>query len=258
LSTDVLFVDEVLAVGDASFQKKCLGTMREIGDSGRTVVFVSHNMTAVENLCKRTVWMAEGQTKQIGATREVIRAYLNSFEATVDQTLDLTAVRERKGSGHVRLSKMEFLNDGEDRLIHSGGPLRIRLHYECQKDMVDLYFGLRIFSNLGTLISDVNSWANKQEIPLAPKGKGSIDLEINPLNLMPSTYYVGLWAATSGDWHDVLDNVAKFDVEPSDYFGSGRGVNAEWGLVLFPYQWKASGSTPPRNEMACPLPTASP
>src|SRR5438132_3872312 len=81
LNTDVLFVDEVLAVGDAPFQKKCLGAMRELSDGGRTLVFVSHNMAAIENLCTRTIWIDHGTVMQDGDTREVIRGYLNSFDA---------------------------------------------------------------------------------------------------------------------------------------------------------------------------------
>ena len=244
LSTDVLFVDEVLAVGDVGFQKKCLGAMRELGHGGRTVVFVSHNMAAIENLCKRTIWIADGQVKQDGDTREVIRAYLNSFEATDKQTLDLAAVRERAGTGHVRFLKMEFLgeSDGDEGVVYSGGPLRIRFHYECQRDVPNLYFGLRIFSNLGVLISLVSNWATNQGIPLAPKGRGSIEVEIGFLNLMPGTYYLGVWAATSGEWHDVLDNVARLDVHQSDYYGTGRGLDPREGLVFFPFRWRVPGN----------------
>jgi lipopolysaccharide transport system ATP-binding protein len=259
LSTDVLFVDEVLAVGDVGFQKKCLGTMRELGHGGRTVVFVSHNMAAIENLCKRTIWIADGQVKQDGNTREVIRAYLNSFEATDKQTSDLAAVREREGTGDVRFLKMEFLNenDGEEPVIHSGSPLHIRFHYECQRDMPNLYFGLRIFSNLGVLISDVHNWATNQGIPLAPKGRGTIDLEIDFLNLIPGTYYAGLWAATSGTWHDVLDKFAKFDVQPTDFYGTGRGLESGSGLVFFRCRWTAPGNALSGSAETSAAPTAS-
>ena len=168
-------------------------------------------MTAVENLCKRTIWIADGQVKQDGNTKDVIRAYLNSFGATDGQTFDLADLRERTGSGDVRFLKMEFLNetDGEGGGVYSGGPLNVRFHYECQRDLPNLYFGLRIYSNLGILITEFHNWATNQGIPLARKGRGCIDVEVDFLNLMPGTYYTGMWAATPGDWHDVLDNVAK-------------------------------------------------
>jgi lipopolysaccharide transport system ATP-binding protein len=254
LSTDVLFVDEVLAVGDAAFQKKCLGAMRELSDGGRTVVFVSHNMAAVENLCQRTIWIANGKIVQDGDTREVIRAYLNSFETSDKQTLDLAAVRERKGTGHVRFLKMEFLNeDGDEaQVIHSGGALRIRFHYECSRDIPNLHFGLRLYSSLGILMSEIHTDSTNQAIGLARKGKGSIDLEVDFLNLMPGTYYMGLFAATWNEYQDWLENVAKIEVEPSDYYGTGKGVEARFGLVFFPFRWKL-----PENALSGPVKTSA-
>jgi lipopolysaccharide transport system ATP-binding protein len=240
LSTDVLFVDEVLAVGDIGFQKKCLGTMRELGQGGRTLVFVSHNMAAIENLCKRTIWIADGRVKKDGATRDVVRAYMNSFRAADEQNLRLDSVSERRGTGLSRFVGMEFLNaDGtEEHVLRSGGPLRVRFHYECKRDVPNLHFGLRIYSNLGVLLSDVHTWTTAQAVPLAKKGAGSIDLEIDALNLMPGTYYLGIWISAFHEWHDVLDNVAKIEVEPSDYYGTGRGVESRFGLVFFPFRWE--------------------
>jgi lipopolysaccharide transport system ATP-binding protein len=246
LHTDILFVDEVLAVGDAAFQKKCLGAMRELSHGGRTVLFVSHNMAAVENLCTRTVWIADGNVLKDGDTREVIRAYLNSFESADKSTLDLAAVRERQGTGNVRFLDMEFLNaaSGEERAIHSGGPLYIRFHYECYRDIPNLHFGLRIFSNLGVLLSEMHTWSTNQSIDLAPKGKGFIDLEIDFLNLMPGTYYAEVFVASMNEYHDRLENVVKIHVEPSDYYGTGRGIEARFGLVFFPFRWKQPASLP--------------
>jgi homopolymeric O-antigen transport system ATP-binding protein len=254
LSTDVLLVDEVLAVGDVGFQKKCLGTMRELAHGGRTLVFVSHNMAAIENLCKRTVWIADGRIEQDGDTKDVIRAYLNSFGAAATHSLNLSAIPGRKGTGAVRFLSMEFLDaaGSELRVVHSGDPLRVRFHYECQRDIPNLHFGLRIFSNLGILLSDVHTWSTGQALPLAPRGKGSVDLEIDFLNLMPGTYYLGIWASSFHEWHDVLDNVAKLDVEPSDYYGTGRGIESRFGLIFLPFRWKHTGVPLPDLEV---LPT---
>ena len=104
LRTEVLLVDEVLAVGDVDFQKKCLGTMRELGDKGRTLLFVSHNMAAVENLCKRTIWIEGGEVKQDGNTLDVIQSYLSSFGTADGHLLDLSAITQRRGTGAARFS----------------------------------------------------------------------------------------------------------------------------------------------------------
>jgi lipopolysaccharide transport system ATP-binding protein len=238
LRTEVLLGDEVLAVGDVGFQKKCLGTMRELGDGGRTLVFVSHNMAAVEHLCQRTIWIDGGEIKQDGKTKDVIQAYLSSFGAADTQTLDLTAITQRRGNGAARFSRMEFLNDDvEGRpVVHSGGQLRVRLHYECYKELSSLHFGFRILSNLGTLITDSNTWTTGQGISFAREGPGSIDLEIDFLNLMPGIYYIGLWLMAFGTEYDVLDNVATLQVEPADYYGTGR-LETKFGMIFLPYRW---------------------
>lgn len=251
LNTEVLFVDEVLAVGDVAFQKKCLGAMRELGHTGRTLVFVSHNMAAIENLCKRTLWLSDGQVKQDGPTKEVIREYMNSFGASDDQILDLSAVTERKGTGAVRFLRMEFLDEGGggQPVVTSGGPLRIRFQYECMREMRDLHFGLRIYSNLGVLLSDIHTWSTAQAVPMASKGHGSIDLEVASLNLMPGSYYLSAWVSSFNEWHDVVDNVARLDIEPSDFYGTGRGVESRFGLVFFPFCWKSLAAKTCNSEL---------
>jgi homopolymeric O-antigen transport system ATP-binding protein len=245
LSTDVLLVDEVLAVGDVGFQKKCLGTMRELAHGGRTLVFVSHNMAAIENLCQRTIWIADGRIEQDGDTKDVIRAYLNSF-GPATQSLNLSTNSDRSGAGAVRFLKIEFFDadGGELRVVHSGDALRIRFHYECYRDLTNLHFGLRIFSNLGTLITNAHTWATGQPIPRAPKGRGSIEMEIDFLNLMPGRYYLGIWVSSFQEMHDVLDNVTKLEVETSDYYGTGRGIESRFGLIFLPHRWKHMQESP--------------
>src|SRR6185436_15714120 len=106
------------------------------------------------------------------------------------------------------------------------------------RDIANLYFGVRIYSSLGVLISDVHSWTTNQGIPLAPMGPGSIEVNIERLNLMPGMYYLGVWTASDfGEFHDVLDNVAKLEVEPTDFYGTGRGVEARFGMIYFPFTW---------------------
>jgi hypothetical protein len=141
--------------------------------------------------------------------------------------------------------KMSFMDrDGRElSAVHSGDPLRIRFDYECTKDIPNLYFGLRIFSSLGALLSDVHSWSTGEGISRAKKGRGQIYVDIDFLNLMPGTYYLGTWAASDfGIFHDELDNVAKLEVEGSDYYGTGRGIESRFGIMFFPFRWTALGS----------------
>jgi len=248
LRTEVLLVDEVLAVGDVNFQKKCLGTMRELGDGGRTLIFVSHNMAAVENLCRRTIWIDGGEVKADGPTTDVIRAYLNSFGAADGHLLDLSTIEKRRGTGAARFTKMEFLNERDEAqpVVHSGDRLRVRLHYECRKELSNLNFGFRIFSNLGALITDANTWTTSQPVQWAPEGPGSIDLDIDFLNLMPGLYYIGVWLKGAGVL-DELDNAAKLEIEASDYYGTGR-LDAKHGMIFLPYRWTPTLGSIPRGD----------
>src|SRR5882724_3120947 len=109
LDPDVLIVDEVLAVGDAGFQKKCLSVMEDLRRGGRTVLFVSHNMAAVENLCSRGIWIDSGRIRQDGPTRQVIESYLSSFAETQQSASDLSVVESRHGNGDIRYTGISFL-----------------------------------------------------------------------------------------------------------------------------------------------------
>src|SRR5581483_482525 len=127
----------------------------------------------------------------------------------------------------------------EQHAVHSGDPLVLKMQYVCQRPMPHLHFGFRLFSNLGTKLTDLHTWGTGFDIPMTPAGPGAITLEIDFLNLMPGTYYIGIWAASNGgEFHDVLDHVMTLEVEPSDYFGSGRGIESRFGLIFFPCRWK--------------------
>jgi lipopolysaccharide transport system ATP-binding protein len=242
LESEILVVDEVLAVGDQAFQKKCLGKMNEVRSQGRTVLVVSHNMPTIENLCTKVVWLADGKIKEYGPPRDVIRSYLSSFGAGENQTRDLSTIRDRRGTGAIRISKVEFLNpDGsERRVIHSGDAFTVRLHYECYRSLQNVDFGFRIHTNHGVLVTDAHTWATGQEVPLVCKGKGGIDGKIDFLNLMPGRYYLSVWAAKVDEFHDELENAVVLDVEPSDYYGTGRGIEARFGIIFLPCRWTSN------------------
>src|SRR6202163_144511 len=122
LEPDVLIVDEVLAVGDAVFQKKCISAMQDLRGGGRTVLFVSHNMAAVENLCSRGIWIANGTIRLDGPTHEVIEAYMGSFASADSAFSELTAAEVRRGSGEIRFTRVEFRStDGNLQTVTRAG-----------------------------------------------------------------------------------------------------------------------------------------
>ncbi|MBI4879386.1 MAG: ABC transporter ATP-binding protein [Planctomycetes bacterium] len=248
LDPDVLLVDEVLAVGDAGFQKKCLSAMRELQSGGRTVIFVSHNMAAVENLCSRAIWIDQGRLVRDGEAREVIRAYFATFGEATRDGIGLDAVAGRQGNGLVRFTRIEYLSADHEHgpLAQSGQHLTMRLHYRAAQRIPDPHFGVKISTEMGTTVTEVSTWSTGFAVPCVEPGSGAIDLVIESLNLMPGRYYVSLWAEGMGPIHyDVLDRCAILDVEPSNYYGSGRGVESRYGIVLLPCSFRLPGGKGP-------------
>ena len=243
LVPDILLVDEVLAVGDVDFQKKCLQAMNDLRGGGRTVLFVSHNMAAVENLCPRTIWIDNGQIRQDGETREVITAYLSTFAGSQSTGFDLHQMETRGGSGEVRHTSLQYLDLDKrpKEIIRSGDSLIVRLHYHVKKRVLNPHFGLKIYTDLGTLITDVNTWGTGFEIPFLPPGDGHLDLKIDFLNLMPGRYHISLWLAGIRVLYDVLEHCAVLDVEASNFYQSGRGIESRFGLIFLPCKWELDG-----------------
>ena len=175
LEPDLLIIDEVLAVGDAGFQKKCLDAMGELRSGGRTVLFVSHNMAAVENLCQRGIWIDQGTVRMDGPVRDVIETYMSSF-TTAASGSDLLAAEGRTGSGEVRFTKMEMLTvDRRPKdVVRYGDSLCLRLHYRAEAPIRYPVFDLYFWTELGTLITETSTWHHGIEIPVLPAGDGYV------------------------------------------------------------------------------------
>lgn len=241
LSPDILLVDEVLAVGDADFQKKCLDVMDGLRTSGRTVLFVSHNMTAVESLCSRCIWIEAGKLRADGEARSVVAEYMRTFARSSSGIVNLESVESRTGTGKARFTRMEFLDDAgkPTSVVRSGDKLTLRLHYRGHEQIRDLVVGVSIDNEYGTMIAASNNWGTGDGIPIVEPGEGYADFEIDCLYLQPSRYYLTLRLGKWNNRYDELKNCIAFDVETSDYYGSGRGIDRSFGLVFFPSRWKS-------------------
>jgi homopolymeric O-antigen transport system ATP-binding protein len=244
LDPDVLIVDEVLAVGDAGFQKKCLSTMEGLRSGGRTVLFVSHNMAAVENLCSRSIWIDSGHIRQDGPTRGVIEAYMGTFANVHSGVTELANTGSRHGSGEIRYTGIEFLRtDGTPQAVtRSGDSLVMRFHYRATTPITNPSFGFRLWTELGTLVSETSTWHHDLEIPMLAVGDGYIDLEIECLNLIPGRYYLSpAITSTGSQLYDAVDHCARLDIEQTNIYKSGRRFDSRYGIVFFPQHWKLNG-----------------
>ena len=244
LDPDVLIVDEVLAVGDVGFQKKCLNAMEGLRGGGRTVLFVSHNMAAVENLCSRAVWIDGGKIRMDGPSQPVIQAYMSSFGGEQSAGAELGSVEGRLGSGEIRYTRLEYLTpDGRPcDVVRSGDALVLRFHYRASQTMRDPSFGFRLYTELGTLVTETSPALHGIHIPEIGPGEGWIDLEIDSLNLLPARYYFSLWLTGRGG-KPVYDGDVRVALEigVADVYGAGRELDGRLGVVYFPQRWRVAG-----------------
>jgi len=246
LEPDVLIVDEVLAVGDAGFQKKCISAMQDLRGGGRTVLFVSHNMAAVENLCSRGIWIANGSVRLDGPTHAVIEAYMATFSTAGSAKSELSEVECRRiGSGEIRYTRVEFLSAERElqTVTRAGKGIVIRLHYHANEPIERPSFGLKICTELGIVVSDTSTWLHGLDIPLVPAGDGYVELEIDTLNLLPGRYQFSLWinSCLQAHMYDALENPLHLDIEETAIYGSSRRIDNRYGVVFFPQRWRLEG-----------------
>jgi hypothetical protein len=159
--------------------------MDELRSGGRTVLFVSHNMAAIENLCPRTVWIDAGQLRMDGPSDDVIAKYLATFSESQRTGYDLEHAPNRGGTGAIRFTRVDFLDaQGQPTSVfRSGEPLRARFHYRVHELVRDPHFGVVIYSDMGTRVTTVSTWHAAYSIPSVTLGEGVVELVIDNLFL---------------------------------------------------------------------------
>ena len=233
LEPEILIVDEVLAVGDAQFQKKCLGKMGEVAREGRTVLFVSHNIGAVSTLCDKAVYLAKGQVREIGTTEQIVTTYMAElFQNKVD---DLEQLRLPGFGKQVRFSDINLLSDDSQNLVF-GQPLKYALIIWPTIDIHNLSIGSSIFNSAGNC---VGSLITKEKFSVGANQELTLHLTISNLSLAPGSYYAGFSIGHGG-----LDETNRHDLDAvigKPYFQvlpilQGKDTvanwNSNWGSIV--------------------------
>ncbi|MEP7337854.1 MAG: ABC transporter ATP-binding protein [Acidobacteriota bacterium] len=233
LEPEILLVDEVLAVGDAAFQKKCLGKLGEVSKAGRTILFVSHNTAALLGLCSRGLLFERGKLTADGEIESVVHSYLKSLRANALN--DLSSFSNREGKGRVRITSVAF----EDELGHriengiSGQPLVIKLNYRATetKPLPNCRASIAFYDNLGqTLFNCSSELAIRDPITLAPNGE--IRCVIPRLPLSQNHYLLSLFLEVNREIEDWIHQGVELPVVDGDFYGTGR---------LYPEGWRGKG-----------------
>jgi lipopolysaccharide transport system ATP-binding protein len=238
LESEILLVDEVLAVGDVSFQKRCLGKMREVSASGRTVLFVSHNMAAIESLCNRCLYISDGRLAGVGAPHELIGRYLSAETLPTAADIDLGRHSGRRSGSHVVMRGLRLTSGrGETATtIRMGGDLDICVAYEADHP-INPVLGVVIKNNYGAPLFGINNRLVSGFAFDTPSTSGTIACELRGLPLMPDTYSIDVYFGDGYHDIDVIYDAIAFEVVAADVFGTGKLPPAECGSIYWPATW---------------------
>lgn len=232
LEPEILIVDEVLAVGDAEFQRKAIGKMKDVTRSGsRTVLFVSHNMAAVSSLCTRAVVLKNGGLTFDGSPDEAIQHYLN--ESADEQTV--TGFADRKGTGRVKVEAVEVQGAERGFKPQTGQPFAVRFKLENPENIQgnELRFDLRIDDHMGQRVAWLSNSLAENEIS---KPVREITFQVDKLSLNSGVYYVTLYAEVRNEVSDWIQNAFSFEVSEGDYYGTGKPVPLNQSNILIDFK----------------------
>jgi lipopolysaccharide transport system ATP-binding protein len=238
LEPAILMVDEVLAVGDAAFQAKCLGKLQEVGKTGRTVLFVSHDLTAIARLAPRTILLRQGQLLFDGVTSEAIRQYT---AAHVSLGEELAVRKDRAGDGMIRMESLRIL-DAEGRgitAVRSGDPVTFAVTYRTEiKDIrsEDFALDIRVNDALGHPVTTFSTRFNRCR-GVAGR-RGTLVCHVPSFALANESYSLDLWLNYRGGTSDGVLRAAELQVVTSDYYETGhQPVSRQFGAALFEHKW---------------------
>ncbi|MGH7380683.1 MAG: ABC transporter ATP-binding protein [Candidatus Methylomirabilales bacterium] len=241
LEPEILIVDEVLAVGDAQFQKKCLGKMGDVAKQGRTVLFVSHNMGAVRNLCSRALLLREGHIQLSGTTDDAIQEYLiTTYSDNGAPYADLTERQDRFGSGNVRVVTFEA-RACADRFSppRTGGDTEFIVGYSAREEqpLLHLYVGITVTDTQGVnLISFSTGMTNSNFRHSAPRGQ--VICRIKNLPLIPGVYWADVSIKDAQGQADYVSRAARITVIDGGDSGFTDLPKSKWGSVIAPHAWE--------------------
>ncbi|GAC1437056.1 MAG: ABC transporter ATP-binding protein [Terriglobales bacterium] len=241
LNPEILIVDEVLAVGDMAFQKKCLGKMSEVSRGGRTVLFVSHNMAAVENLCSRVILLEHGQLVFEGTAKETVQRYMNGLSggrSSDGHIVNLDDARDRRSVVGKLLKQVEFYTEGDQPIVQGlqiGESLKVRVHFELPKPTSSFDIGLGFNNLYGQRVFTAHTRFEPNRWDDEHVGMQTLVCEIPSLTFTPGEYILRIWLDIGNSEADLINDAGFINVIESDYYGTGK---SPWnGAFVLKHNW---------------------
>jgi hypothetical protein len=256
---DLLLVDEVLAVGDIAFQRKCLNSIFQFRNRGGTLLLVSHDIGTIQSICSRAIWLEDGKIQAEGDCTNVIMAYQQHVTAKENaknrQRMEESVAQQsatsfdhgsvgRWGDGELRITRVQLCSSGDEEKSNffTGDELHIHLHYRCEQRIARPVFGLAIHSQSGVNVYGPNTKVGEMEIPYV-EGEGTVIYSIPKLPLLEGGYTVSVAAVNYEDTRtfDYHDRAYPFQVYPGRH-------SREYGLVALDGEWHWEQQTTPLRD----------
>lgn len=240
LEPEILIVDEVLAVGDQAFQKKCVGKMGDVTREGRTVIVVSHQLAMLSNLASRVVWLDAGTVHRTGATADVLKQYAaHACAAGEGAVVDLRSHRSRPAGQRAYLKKISLFDERmrPANVFAIGETFSVQLEVEGIRGRSDHAVAIFVRDAFGTLIGVVQSQV-QSEIDVSQRGRATFVCEFRRPRLLPGEYRLDVSFGDTDGFLDRLESVATVQIEPGDLYGTGRLPGKRDGFWAFDAAWR--------------------
>ena len=237
LEPEILIVDEVLAVGDISFQQKCLGKMNETTSSGRTVLFVSHNTAAVSALCERAYLLDGGRIVSSGPAADIVDEYLEAARSTLG--VPVHERTDRSGDGSILVTTLKISDEGGGA-VTSSSRLRIELAYTSAAELRNARFALSVQDDDGVLVFYRLDTDVEHGLPDRLPPSGTLVCVTDPINLTAGDCRVKVAAWRGGALADLVEGAATFTIHADDFYPSGRPPTRYKSLGLIRHEWRVS------------------
>jgi lipopolysaccharide transport system ATP-binding protein len=240
LEPEILIIDEVLAVGDAEFQKKCVGKMENASSrEGRTVLLVSHQLPLIQNLCTRCVLMDQGQIIADGPTEDVISTYISHGASLVK--VALKEREDRSGKGRVKVIGVS-MRDADGCVIReaiSGSEVCLSVEYFTRDGMTveNCIFCIEIQKEARSCIALSTALVDRRKLIVS--GYGRVDFIIPKWPLMEGNYHINTYVGSNGVMEDYIEDAVSIDVIDGDFYGSGKLRHEGWrDMILVDHSWR--------------------
>jgi lipopolysaccharide transport system ATP-binding protein len=238
LDSDILIIDEVLAVGDVEFQKKCLGKMNDITkNQGRTILFVSHDMATITSLCEKCIFLLNGSAKFIGSTNDAINYYVNYFSKN-EIVFNLVSRQDRQGGGELKCTKA-WIENSQGEIVNRvkvGDDIKLVIQYQKMSniDINNISIGVALTNEVGQQLTDLSDGT----IWHKPPDSGKIICHLRKLPLNIGNYSINSSIKVNGVLADGIVGVANFSVEKGRFFSNDFLPHVTQAYFIFEQDWE--------------------